>query len=240
MVQILIESELCSVTKEFSPDINLKELCEKIYTITGVEPQDMELHIKDVSDDVNIIKNPLATPQLTIVNETIDKISVEDTNTKSITNQLKNEDESSSIGFQLSEEVYARKSDTVLRWKQENKFGKFDPDYLKKMEQDQKLQNEKVKSLTVDARCSVKVPGQPERRGWLRFIGKIPEINKDDTWCGVEFDEPMGKNNGTFKSHVYFGPVKDKYGGFIKPIHVETSERFTPFELDFETSDEEI
>lgn len=86
----------------------------------------------------------------------------------------------------------------------------------------------------------MKTADQPERRGWLRFVGVVPQLNETDIWCGIEFDEPVGKNNGSFRGSSYFGPVKPNYGGFVRPSSVETGKKFTPL-LDDEllSSDED-
>ncbi|CCD23478.1 Alf1p NDAI_0B04435 [Naumovozyma dairenensis CBS 421] len=238
MMQIQINSELCSAVKDFPTDIKLGDLCHKIYQITGIEPNEMKLHLNNGIKDVETIDRPLATSDCLILDGTFDTIIVEDTNSESITNQLKNKT-TDDVEFKLSEDDYKRRSDTALQWKRENKYGRFNPEYVGRLKKERALRDAKIETLKLNERCSVKTPDQPERRGWLRFIGKIPDINKEDIWCGIEFDEPLGKNNGSFSGKVYFGPTKDNYGGFIKPIHVESGKQYTPFS-DFEQSDDEI
>ena len=76
-----------------------------------------------------------------------------------------------------------------------------------------------------------------ERRGVIRFIGKVPEIDQGlQTWCGVEFDEPLGKNDGSIKGVYYFN-CNPGYGSFLKPQQIEQGD--FP-ELDPFGSDDEI
>lgn len=250
LVTVDIESDLCKTTKRFSNDITLKELCDKLYLVVGIAPQDMALKVYSRSelylnvtkvDDTNASLKPFINDDKAEI-----KIVVSDTNANSIANQLKdlegeNLDGSDiKIAFQYSEQEYQQRDDSVLKWKQKNNLGRFDPNYIKNKKDEVNQNQELATKLVLNERCSVKTTGQGERRGWLRFIGKISDINEVDTWCGIEFDEPVGKNNGVFKGTTYFGPVNDNYGGFVKPISVQTGKEFIPLlddELDF--SDEE-
>lgn len=241
MVKILIVSSLCSVIKDFPQDIHLSQLCEKIYPLTGISTNSMRLTFEGEGNKVlDIISDPLSiSDTLPLVKyDTVDRILVEDTDVNSVANQLRQcNDDHDVATFKLLEKDYAQKSDTVLNWKIQNKLGRFDPQYKARLDKDRKLQLEKMGKLEFNQRCSIKTKDQLERRGYLRFMGKIPEINQHDIWCGVEFDEPVGKNNGSFNGQIYFGPVNENYGAFVKPNNVETGPQFTPLVLDFELSD---
>jgi dynactin complex subunit len=53
--------------------------------------------------------------------------------------------------------------------------------------------------------------------GVLRFFGmhKVKKVMR----CGVEMDEPVGKNNGTIKGHQYFQCPED-HGVLVVPAKV--------------------
>lgn len=246
MIELLITSDLVSVNKSFAGDITLTQLCNKLHGITGIEPNDMKVKFVFInSQDTKIIIPKQVNGDKQIFQQIdpsfIKGIQVEDTNENSMANQLKGSNSSpDDIAFKLSEEDYASRSSSVLQWKKENQLGRFDPNYAAKRDQEKELQKNKIAKLVIDERCSVKTDDQPERRGWLRFIGKILQINNEDIWCGIEFDEPLGKNNGSYKGVQYFGPVTNKYGAFIKTNFVETGKQFTSFEIDFSDSDDEI
>lgn len=75
---------------------------------------------------------------------------------------------------------------------------------------------ESVQGVEVGQRCEV-MPGA--RRGTVRFVGEIAEIPAGGYWVGVEFDEPLGHNDGTVKGRTIFtcGPG---YGAFVRGKNV--------------------
>lgn len=52
--------------------------------------------------------------------------------------------------------------------------------------------------LVTGARCQVALSEVLQRRGTIRFVGPTEFGAKDRRiWVGVEWDEPVGKNDGT-------------------------------------------
>lgn len=246
MKNIFIESELVSTSKDFPTNILYSELCEKLYKLTGIELDDMNIQVTYTSKPNQLIDLNTSSPTIDLSN--VEKIKILDTNENSLINQLKRSETSKNNSnhhnnniFQLSEEDYLKKKDSVLNWKKNNKLGRFDPIYNEQLRQNRLRQQEQVQNLELNQRCLVKSSTGPhtERRGWLRYIGKIPEINNDDIWCGIEFDKPCGKNDGSIKGKQYFGPLKPNYGGFVKPLCVLTGPKYIPTVEDG-ISDEEI
>lgn len=233
MSRIFIESDFCSTWKDFPIKISTIQFCDRLHNLTGIEPIDMNIQFKSKNEqelaqlDKNLSEIDLSR---------VEKLVVNDTNENSMVNQLKNS--TTQETFKLSEEDYRRKQDSVLQWKKDSKLGRFDPTYQSKLEQERALQQDRLATLELNQRCIVENQGM-ERRGWLRYMGRIPEINNDDLWCGIEFDEPMGKNDGSVKGKQYFGPVATNYGGFVKPNFVKTGPQYTPID-EFASSDEEI
>ena len=97
-----------------------------------------------------------------------------------------------------------------------------------------------LNKASVGMRCEVQPGG---RRGVIRFIGQVPELCAgSSTWLGIEYDEPVGKNNGCVQGRRVFNCRGSNYGGFAKPENVSVGEHFTPEladELDF-SEDEEL
>jgi tubulin-folding cofactor B len=80
----------------------------------------------------------------------------------------------------------------VLAYKQRNKIGRFaepveEPDSSSPV----------PSNIVVGARCEIdsSEPGL-HKRGTVRFVGSTTFAPKG-VWIGVEYDEPMGKNDGS-------------------------------------------
>lgn len=74
---------------------------------------------------------------------------------------------------------------------------------------------EEASKMKVGDRCQV-FPG--DRLGTVRFVGRLAAL-KPGFWIGVEFDEPVGKNDGKLKGQVVF-ECRPNYGGFVRPKEV--------------------
>jgi tubulin-folding cofactor B len=74
--------------------------------------------------------------------------------------------------------------------------------------------------LPLDLKCEARVKVMPtnprdiERVGTIRYVGKVDFAI--GSWVGIEYDEPVGKNDGTVEGKQYF-QCQSKYGGFVKP-----------------------
>jgi tubulin-folding cofactor B len=84
---------------------------------------------------------------------------------------------------------------------------------------------EAADKMKVGDRCEV-FPG--DRLGEVKYVGRCGGL-KAGYWIGVEYDEPVGKNNGSAGGHVYF-TCNPGYGGFVRPEHVTVGD-FPPEEF---------
>jgi tubulin-specific chaperone B len=99
-----------------------------------------------------------------------------------------------------------------------------------------------VAAIPLGARCEVS-PGA--KRGAVRFVGAIPSL-PPGPWVGVQYDEPVGKNDGTPPAAVGGGgsgpPARlfecaPGFGGFVRPAAVTVGD-FPPVDVDFSSGDE--
>jgi tubulin-folding cofactor B len=77
-----------------------------------------------------------------------------------------------------------------------------------------------VEGVAVGQRCEV-MPGA--RRGTVRFVGEIEEISAGGYWVGVEFDEPLGHNDGTVKGRVVF-TCAPGFGAFVRGKNLQVGD----------------
>jgi tubulin-folding cofactor B len=125
--------------------------------------------------------------------------------------------------FELSPEEYESRSDSVLAFKKGHKLGRFAKD---NDSNEQSISND----IKVGQRCEVRVKGLPKRRATVRFVGNTNF--KPGLWVGVEYDEPLGKNDGSVDGIRYF-ECRPKYGGFVKPNDLVVGD-FPEITLDFD------
>lgn len=99
--------------------------------------------------------------------------------------------------FELSNEDYAKRTDTLLAFKQRNKLGRFDPSRQEALEAKHAGQRKLDPSVQVGSRCEVALSDEMTRRGTIKYAGTTSFGPQDGTiWIGVEFDEPVGKHDG--------------------------------------------
>ena len=71
-----------------------------------------------------------------------------------------------------------------------------------------------------------------------RYVGRVEGLAAG-FWVGVEYDEPLGKNDGSVKGRRYFSCTQG-FGAFVRPDKVKAGD-FPPLDdLDGLGSDDEI
>ncbi|CAO3623177.1 unnamed protein product [Cunninghamella echinulata] len=145
------------------------------------------------------------------------RLHVIDTNPHRVKNQYT--DVSLVDKFELTEEEYLKRTDTVRAYKERNKLGRFSDEAIEQQAQFEKDNQEAAKKIKVGDRCKVQQneDGMVQRLGTVQFIGETQF--QPGIWVGIKYDEPLGKNDGSVKGVRYFScPLK--YGVFVRPIKV--------------------
>lgn len=134
--------------------------------------------------------------------------------------------------------IRLRSSDTVLAYKQRNKLGRFDPAQQAAQAASESASSDRdalvLSTWTPHVNKRFQTLDATSRRGTIRFVGNTSFAK--GVWIGVEFDEPVGKNNGSVDGQRYF-ECKDKFGGFVKPEKIEVGD-FPPVDIGNELEDE--
>ena len=73
----------------------------------------------------------------------------------------------------------------------------------------------------------------------MRFVGKDLKGMPPGWWIGVQYDEPVGKNDGSVKGERYF-ECPQGYGGFIRPDKVQCGDFPNLDDELFASDDDEI
>ena len=148
--------------------------------------------------------------------------------------------------FEISDEQYALRQgvlsnrstsnisilvhiDSVLAYKQRHKVGRF-------AEKTEPTPSPDIDvNIPIGSRCEVEStePGL-HKRGTVRFVGPT-DFGGSGVWVGVEYDEPMGKNDGSVQGKRYF-TCASKFGVFVRPDKVRVGD----FPVEDPFADEEM
>ncbi|QPG73388.1 hypothetical protein FOA43_000698 [Brettanomyces nanus] len=243
---IHLTSDLTSSERRLSPDWTLKYFKHRVEYITGIPPESQKIWIYETNDSnereqIDSLLNEETTLLEDLHISPFTRIHIESTSNDPDMIQLQKEllnpeDQDEEGLFKLEEKRYDEMAHTVKKWKLEKKLGRYDPAFTGKIQELLEENEVKAKTIRVGDRCKLH-NSSFERLGTVRYVGKIPEINNENSWVGVELDEPYGKNDGSIKGVKYF-TCKLNYGSFVKPIVVETGD-FPQEKLDFNSDEEE-
>ncbi|TFL05188.1 tubulin-folding cofactor B [Pterulicium gracile] len=208
--------------RRFERHVTVANLKAKLELITGVPAQNQRLWLHNSeSEDAPIAE--LADDEKMLgfyATRDFQMIKVEDTNpSTSFTGQLT--DVSQVEKFEMTDVEYAQRSDTVMAYKSRHKMGRF-ADKSTEEDGQTEAQTQKV-DIPVGSRCQVESnePGL-SKRGTVRFVGPT-KFAPAGVWVGIEYDEPMGKNDGTVQGEQYF-TCKSNYGVFVRPDRVQVGD----------------
>ncbi|KAK7038709.1 hypothetical protein VNI00_010593 [Paramarasmius palmivorus] len=217
--------------RRFDPHITVEQLKSKLEFITGIPAANQSVSVLDSEDNPKVVaqlaedSRPLGFYGL----HDYQVLKVDDLNPSvSFTGQLT--DVSQVDKFELSDDAYAKRTDSVLAYKQRNKVGRFAPKDEKPQEKDYSV------DIPVGARCEVEStePGL-SKRGTVRFVGET-KFGAGGVWVGIEYDEPFGKNDGSVQGVQYF-TCRPNYGVFVRPDKVKVGDYPV---LDIDDLDEEM
>lgn len=231
-ITVYITSDLTSSERKLNYAWTLFDVKQKMEKVTGIPPKDQTIHLYSGQN----------TNQYTVISQALEyseagdsqiqvsslrlvpycRLHIVDENPESELKALIG-DKPEFTEFELSEQEYQSRANTVLAWKAQNHLGRFDPEFEVQKTARAKLDQKAVESMAVGNRCrTINIEG--ERRGTIRYVGKIHQLDEgENLWVGIEFDEPVGKNNGLIGDVTIF-ECKQKHGSFVRPQKVEVGE----------------
>ncbi|KAK4175418.1 CAP Gly-rich domain-containing protein [Triangularia setosa] len=224
-VPLYVVSDYSSSERRITPSWSIAQLKTKMEPITGIPPSCQHIFLKTSSNDripieasdeeaVYLQSFPLAPYA---------ELQVVDTRPASARPNF-----SSAVGvekFELPEEEYEKKTDSVLAWKRAQKLGRFDPNAPthEQAKIDAIAKEIEARGIAVGKRC--RVGGDDTRRGEIKYVGDVKEIPGVGAWVGVQLDEPVGKNDGSVGGTRYWGEESElKRGVFARAERVEVGD----------------
>ncbi|KAF8315378.1 hypothetical protein DL93DRAFT_2135908 [Clavulina sp. PMI_390] len=219
-VWLVILSTNVKSERKYPLDISIGDLKRKIYTITGIETSSQRLELSQTETAVSTI---LSDDERTLASYSpVDYAHLKVVNLNPTTDAVGFDDEANVPKFELSQEEYDKRTDTVKAFIERHKLGRF---------ADHPGSTTTPSSIPIGARCKVRdADAFYERRGLVRFVGTTSfGKSPGSLWVGVELDEPLGKNDGSVQGERYFD-CRPKHGVFVKPEQVNIGE-FPPIDI---------
>ena len=224
---VFVESDNSSSEQRLSPHWTIATMRQKLWPITGIPGQYQRFNSQNPADDALV--SELALQPLSV-------LKIQDARPKQ---QRENfTDDSQVEKFELTQEQYENRQDSVLAYKRRNKLGRFDPTTLvAEQEESQKeaARTEQLKAC-IGQRCKAVDKGH---HGIIRYVGPVPEIPKAGSWVGIEYDEPVGKHTGTLQGNQYFS-CSLNHGGFVRTTRIELGDFPVMADEELLASDDEM
>uniref|UniRef100_A0A8C3V2E7 CAP-Gly domain-containing protein n=1 Tax=Catharus ustulatus TaxID=91951 RepID=A0A8C3V2E7_CATUS len=162
------------------------------------------------------------------------------------------EDLSQVAKYEMAESDYDKRTESVRSFLRQRSWGRWDREREQEREREREQRRAQeaaaAAALPLGARCEVRVPGQPCRRGTIAFVGACSHLChlfvtllspsrcevagetdfKPGIWVGVSYDEPMGKHDGSVGGRRYFS-CPPGFGAFVRPQSVSAGD-FPPLD----------
>ncbi|CAD5166220.1 tubulin-folding cofactor B-like [Musa acuminata AAA Group] len=217
-----------SADVRFSLEMTVESVKEKLWKKCGTAVDSMVLELYDDAGskvcDLSDATRPFGfySPQDGY------RLHIIDLDPSSVTSGGWLEDTSLVEKYTISEDAYN---------KLDNNFRKFKEKMVSQnpMAKENKLSENYMEDLCanikVGDRCEVE-PG--EKRGIVKFVGRAEALGPG-FWVGIQYDEPLGKHDGTVKGKRYFD-CPPQHGVMLRPDKVKVGDypERDPFEEDEE------
>jgi tubulin-folding cofactor B len=236
VVTVFVTCESSSSERRFNRDITIGALKERLEPITGIPIATMQIKLFDKNDQFvcTLNDNDKKLGFYSVMD--YGRLQVDDLNPYRIKNEWT--DVSQVKKFEISEEEYNKRNDSVRHFLQKNKLGQYSEESQRHFEKENDPEGyfEEAQQIKVGDRCEVNAEsktGMP-KRGTVKYVGKTEF--KPGYWIGIAYDEPQGKHNGTVQGKSYFTCLP-KYGVFVRPNKVTVGD--FP-EEDFDLDDDDL
>ncbi|XP_050087105.1 tubulin-folding cofactor B-like [Anopheles aquasalis] len=215
-----------SFEQKFNRTISIPELKSKLQMLTGTSAAGMRLELYRDNKLLNTIVDSDEHP-------TLADYPVRDGMRIHVAGCCMWQADAPVPKFELSQEEYDGRRDSLRRFLKQNRLGKYSEDSrAAKRETTQSPGTEETDSkmslAVVGARCRVQTRFAPPRLGEIMYTGRLQ--GKCGLFVGVKFDEPVGVHDGSLEGKRYF-QCAPKYGSFVTLDTVEVGD-FPPLDDD--------
>ncbi|KAJ3411127.1 hypothetical protein HDV05_002691 [Chytridiales sp. JEL 0842] len=245
VIRLMVSGEGVGSERRFDRAMTIASLKERLEPITGVPCGSMRLvaynhseqPVCSLDDDSKMLGfYPL---------QDMFRLQVSDTNPHRVKGQYT--DVSMVEKYEMPEEEYEKRNDSVRAFKQRMKLGRFsdaastasstasantDTDENMQLASQIKINDRCLVSPDTAVRPSASSSccsagscasggGGLEKRGTVKYVGFTKF--KPGIWVGVEYDEPLGKHDGTVEGEKYF-ECRKGHGAFVRPAKVKVGD----------------
>lgn len=190
------QNDVISFEKKFPRDIKIADLKCKLEIITGGSAATMQLIL---------FSGEKLIAQLNDDDAELGSYAIENHMRLHVIDNFGNLFGDSNVDkFELTDKQYDNRRNTVRDYLKTNRFGKYNEEEMKELEEQKKReqleQEQKAALINIGDRCAT--TAGPRRVGTVRYKGSFHL--KSGIFVGIEFDEPLGLNDGTSVVYALF------------------------------------
>lgn len=199
----------------------VQSIKENVYTHFGTPADDVRLELYDLRDVK--VESDMKGEKLLGFYGCADGYRVHVVDLQPVAKMENYDDVSKVEKFEISEEEWLKRPDNLRAYKQrmmEQQRREMEATGIElPPEINEDSFKEAASAMKVGDRCCCS-PG--DRLGSVRYVGRV-SVLKPGFWVGVQFDEPVGKSDGTVKGVRLF-ECEPLYGGVLRPDQVEVGD----------------
>ncbi|KAJ2809871.1 hypothetical protein H4S07_003011 [Coemansia furcata] len=196
---LFVESQNSSSEHRFQKSLTIEEFKVHLEAIVGIQPMDQQLTLLDATSNAVCELN---SNMWMLGSYPVEDLMILQVAASSLSAQM-HFDETQVEKYMMDDDEYNRCSDMVHAFKRRHHMGKF-ADSTSEMSLDEDMKaRELALSIPVGGRCEVALPdGEFRKRSMVQFIGETEF--QPGYWVGVEYDELVGKSDGSVEGTWYF------------------------------------
>lgn len=202
-----------SADVQFSLEMTVEAVKEKLWRKCGTSVDSMSLELyDDTGAKVSVLADNMRPLGFYSPHDGF-RLHIIDLDPSSVTSGGWLDDTTLVQKYTISDEAYDKREGTFRKFKE-----KMGLQHSKEQIPDNYMED-LCANIKVGDRCEAEPGG---RRGVLKFVGRA-ETLAPGFWVGIQYDEPLGKHDGTVKGKRYF-ECPPLCGGMVRPDKVKVGD----------------